>query len=204
MIPALLRLLALGVLLAAAGLPARSAGAEATGSRPTLAQALRQGGYVIFFRHGPAEEATRAGAIAALPPDLRECDGANRSLTEAGVAQVRATGQALRALGIPVGSVIASPSCRCVETAWYAFEQRPVLERELARTFGGGRALRRLLGTRPGAGTNTVVVGHVSNVLAAADTSIEQGDALLVQPLDDGTFRVVARVEPDGWAALDH
>jgi phosphohistidine phosphatase SixA len=179
-----------------------SAAAEAARPGPALAQALRQGGHVVFLRHGPADDAARPAAMTELPADLRDCDGMNRPLTEAGLAQVRTTGRALQRLAIPVGVVIASPSCRCIETAWYALGRRPQLEPDLARTHGGGATLRRLLGTRPAPGTNTVVVGHLSNVLAAANVSIEQGEALVVEPTGSGTFRVVAQVAPEDWSAL--
>jgi phosphohistidine phosphatase SixA len=171
---------------------------------PALAVALRRGGYVIFVRHGAADEGARPGAVAALPSDLRDCHGATRPLTDSGLAQARTIGEALRTLGIPVGSIITSPACRAIETAWYALARRPRLEDDLFRAGGGGATLRRLLGTRPGPGTNTVIVGHVSNILAATNVSIEQGEALVVEPAIDGTFRIVARVEPDGWMTLDH
>ena len=177
--------------------------AQAPAAPAALSASLRQGGYVIFFRHAEAEEAIRPGAVEALPADLRDCQGTNRPLTDAGLAQARAAGAAIRALRIPVGRLIASPSCRCVETAWYAFERRPETAADLARTAGAGEAMRRLLATPPGAGTNTVVVGHISNLLAVARVSIEQGDALVFEPLAGGGFRVVGRVAADGWSLLD-
>jgi hypothetical protein len=43
-------------------------------------------------------------------------------------------------------------------------------------------ALRRLLSEPPAAGTNTVLVGHVSNLSAAAQLSVAEGEAAIFRP----------------------
>jgi phosphohistidine phosphatase SixA len=54
-------------------------------------------------------------------------DGARqRNLTDAGRADARAIGAAIRALGIPIGRVLASPFCRTRETAELIFGRATV------------------------------------------------------------------------------
>jgi hypothetical protein len=43
-------------------------------------------------------------------------------------------------------------------------------------------ALRRLLATPPKPGTNTVLVGHLFNIQAAADIGLAEGEAAIFSP----------------------
>jgi phosphohistidine phosphatase SixA len=167
-----------------------------------LRDALRRGGFVIFFRHGAAEASQQPGARDHLPAALRDCYGVERPLTTRGVSEVRAVGAAFRALGLPVGQVLASPACRSIDTAWYAFGRVDGFEADLVQTRGAPATVRRLLGRPPAPGTNTVIVGHVSNTLAAVNVSPEEGEALVFAPGPGGEARLVARVPVDGWTAL--
>ena len=77
----------------------------------TLVEALRGGGYTLYFRHAATDwslqdEVREAG-------DWTSCDPSRmRQLSDAGRATARAVGKAIRALHIPVGKVLASPYCR--------------------------------------------------------------------------------------------
>lgn len=178
------------------------AGAQGPLTGSGLLDALRRGGFVIFFRHGAAETSEQLVTLDRLPPALRNCHAAQRPLTARGVTEMRAVGAAFRALGVPVGQVLASPACRAVETAWYAFGRVDGFESDLMQTRGAPAAVRRLLMTPPKPGTNTVIVGHVSNALAAVDLSPEEGEALIFAPEPGGQARLVARVLVDGWGSL--
>ena len=46
-----------------------------------------------------------------------------RNLTDAGRSEARAIGAAIKRLGVPVGSVMASPFCRTMETAQLIFDR---------------------------------------------------------------------------------
>lgn len=176
-----------------------------------LGEALRRGGYVLFVRHGQAITGHRPQAVIELPFEFRDCRAPARPLTETGVAQMRALGEAVRRLGVAIGRVLASPACRCIETAWYAFGRTEV-EPALMGLWGSDvaeedkrtrtAALRRLLATPPGQGTNTVLSAHVSNILAAANLSLAEGETLVFEPDGRGGFRLVGRVTADGWRAL--
>ncbi|WP_308636945.1 histidine phosphatase family protein [Paenibacillus silvisoli] len=83
---------------------------------PSLLNSLRQGGYILYVRHG---EATVGEDISRI--DFNDCS-TQRNLSEAGRRQAEKFGEALRSLQIPVQTpVLASPFCRAKETAELAF-----------------------------------------------------------------------------------
>src|SRR5215212_8100353 len=92
--------------------------AEAQLRGPALADALRKGGYVVFFRHA----ATDFSHEDTDTQNLRNCL-TQRNLTAAGRADARMIGRAFRSLRIPVGPVLASRYCRTRETARLAFQR---------------------------------------------------------------------------------
>ena len=126
-----------------------------------LLAALRAGGYVIYFRHADTDHSRQDQP----PVNVDDC-ARQRVLSEKGRQNSRAIGEAIRALEVPIGHVLASPLCRTVETAMLAFG---FVEKSMATREGGpelpgspGRyaALRVLLSTAPSAGRNTAIVGH--------------------------------------------
>ena len=96
----------------------------------------------------------------------------------------------IAALGIPIGEVLSSELCRTRETAELAFG-RTTLMPDLT-SFGTtesemeeqerAAALRHLLATPPAPGTNSVLVGHLFNIQAAANISLEEGEAAIFSP----------------------
>jgi phosphohistidine phosphatase SixA len=161
-------------------------------------EALRRGGYVIYFRHAATD-------MSQADTDLSRCE-TQRNLNEQGRADSRAIGEAFRSLGVPVGQVLSSGYCRARDTAQLAFGQA-----ELVREISGlpqsqreerTAALRRLLSTPPEGGTNTMIVAHGFNITAAAQISLAEGEAAIFAPAGAGQFTLVARVRPEEWAAL--
>jgi virginiamycin B lyase len=170
-----------------------------------LVDALRDGGYVIYFRHA----ATDFSQEDTDTRNLGNCS-TQRNLTTAGRADARAIGRSIRRLRIPVGAVLASRFCRTRQTARLAFGRvrttvdltslpSAATERERNRRV---RALRRLLATPPRERNNTVLVAHLFNIEAAANVSLEEGEAAVFQPRGRSRFRLVGRVLPREWAAL--
>jgi virginiamycin B lyase len=171
-------------------------------SEPSLAAALREGGYVIYFRHA----ATDPVPDDADPVVLSDC-GTQRNLSATGRRQSERIGRAIGMAGIPIGRVLASPFCRALDTARLAFGRARIAqvlenletapdESERERRVAG---LRRLLSTAPQPGTNTVLVAHGFNISAAADVTLSEGDAAVFRPRGEQGFRLVARVEPNEW-----
>jgi virginiamycin B lyase len=171
-----------------------------------LVMALRDGGYVVYFRHAATDFSQEDTDKSA---GLTNC-AKQRNLDPQGRGEARAIGRAFRALQVPVGQVLASRYCRTKETAMLAFGRaRPTWDltglpqaanaREETRRVA---ALRRLLGTKPRNGTNTVLVAHLFNIQAAAKLDLAEGEAAVFRPLGDGRFSLVARVSPAEWTRL--
>ena len=129
-----------------------------------------------------------------------------RNLSERGHA--RALGETIHALGIPIGTVLASPRCRTVETAMLAFgaaQKAPaVREGDPLRPGRPGRfpALRVLLSTPVAPGVNTVVVGHAYPYYTLVGGQyLSEGQADVLRPRG-ADFEVLARVDLAQWRAL--
>lgn len=163
---------------------------------PELLAMLRGGGYVLFFRHG----ATPDYAEAAITDDFADC-GRQRSLNSVGRAQAFAIGEAFRVLGIPIGDVIASPYCRCMDTARIAFGR--VQRADEVRSGGDADRLRARLSTTPPAGANLAIVGHGSASDLFGDEFLREAEAMVVRPQGAGKFDLVARVRAESWAQFE-
>jgi len=117
--------------LALATLPALSAQAQ---EQPTfntkvvspqaveLLTMLKEGGYVIYFRHGSTPDYREPKV-----EDFADCPK-QRNLNSIGRYQAFLIGEGFRNLGIPVGEVFSSPYCRCVDTARLAFGKYVILD----------------------------------------------------------------------------
>jgi broad specificity phosphatase PhoE len=173
-----------------------------------LAQALRAGGLVIVLRHG----ATSADQADAEPVDFDNI-AAQRNLNDKGKAAAVAFGTAFRQIGIPVGKVYTSRFNRAYETATLAgfkeIEKTPDLTyaRSAAsrdQYITSPEAFRKLLGTAPQPGTNTILVTHTPNIvdaLAKDWAEVKEGEASIFRPAN-GNYTLVARVQMDEWPRI--
>lgn len=185
-----------------------SALAELSGM--TLIEALRQGGYTIFFRH-EATNWSQSDHIEQLE-DWLSCDGSRvRQLSVTGRQNARATGEAMRKLEIPVTQVLASPYCRTMETArlMNLGEVRPsndVINMRVADYFGGRSAViataQALLSQTPEPDGNTVIVAHGNVASSATPVYPGEGEAVIFQSNAKGGFRFIGRLSPAQWRAL--
>jgi phosphohistidine phosphatase SixA len=194
---------ALRVVAAACALAAVShwgvAAAQATATEAVAL--LRGGGYVLYFRHAATDFAKNDAQMTSF----EDCS-TQRILTDRGREDARAIGAAIRALGIPIGQVRASPYCRTVETATLAFgraEKTQAARGGPAQPDGPERyaALRELLAQRPARGVNDVVVSHGNPFIAVAGPPyLAEGEAAVVEPRGV-EFLVVARIKVGEWPA---
>ena len=196
-------LLALALLGALAG-----CGGSGGADRPTgpleVVDRLGEGGYVVFLRHAATDHSQKD----RLGVPLTDCSG-QRNLNDAGRAQARSIGESWRALELPLGDVLASGYCRTRETAELAFGRATIvptltgIPAEMVGTYTGRvRALRRMLGTKPPAGENTVIVGHIANLEAATEVEIEEGDAAVFEPLGGSRSKLLAKLPASAWPQL--
>jgi phosphohistidine phosphatase SixA len=175
--------------------------------------ALKQGGFVVVFRHGKTD-ASSASAEDKSPLDLANCAD-QVMLSEAGQDQARAIGMAFASARIPVGKVLASGYCRALEMARLAFGHVEASDALLLPTFvpvAGAPAvapwpqrvatMKAMLATAPEAPTNTILITHFPNVRAALGVQIEFGDAVIVKPDAQGGARLVARIFASEWPSL--
>jgi phosphohistidine phosphatase SixA len=193
--------LSLALLMPAAAL-AQSATTPALGGAELLA-ALRAGGHILYFRHADTDHSQNDERMTSV----EDCT-TQRNLSERGREHARALGEAIRALGIPIGTVLASPLCRTVETAMLAFgaAQKAPAAREGGPLPPGspGRfpALRVLLSTPVPFGANTVVVGHgYPYYTLVGGQFLSEGEADVLRPRG-ADFEVLARVGLAQWRAL--
>ena len=194
-------------LLVAVGFVATPTSAQQTAPSAILPEsdlidALRRGGYVIYFRHA----ATNPEQADTIDPKLGRCE-AQRNLSAEGRRMAGEIGGAFKTLRIPVGKVVSSPYCRTVDTAMLAFGRNEV-SAALYFAMGVGKtereqqglALRQMLATPPAQGTNTVLVAHHLNLKEATGVwPKREGEAHVFRPRPDGGFDYVGEVSTEAW-----
>jgi len=173
-----------------------------------IARALRGGGLVMVVRHG------------ATFPDQADTDplnfdniAAQRNLNDKGKALAKAFGDALRQAEIPIGKVYTSKYNRAYETAVIAGFQD--IEKTTDVTEGGlivspnenarrAEAFRKMLAMAPAPHTNTMIITHQPNIVAALGKDwfdVREGEASIFRPAD-GSYKLVARVQMDEWPRI--
>jgi phosphohistidine phosphatase SixA len=173
-----------------------------------LAQALRAGGLVIVLRHG----STFPDQTDVQPLDFDNIV-AQRNLNDKGKADAVALGNAFRQIGAPVGKVYTSKFNRAYETATLAGFKQAEKIAEVTDTGPGmspgvaaanTEAFRKMIGTAPSAGTNTIIVTHKPNVVEALGkdwSEVKEGEASVFRPTN-GNYTLVARVQMDEWPRI--
>jgi phosphohistidine phosphatase SixA len=156
---------------------------------------LRGGVQVVLMRH----TITTPGVGDPAGFRLDDC-ATQRNLTDAG-RDARRVGAAFRERAIPVGRVLSSPWCRCLETSRLAFGGAEVwaplsnLFDNRAREAEQLRALREIAGRRP-TGRNLVLVTHGSVVQPLTGIQPAPGELVVLTPDGVGGFRIAGRLAP--------
>lgn len=181
------------------GVGASSGAAELAGD--AMLKALKDGGYIIYLRH----DRTDTSRSDTDPIDLNDC-AKQRPLSDAGRVHARLIGAVFKAIGIPVDQVFASPVCRSDETATLAFpEIKHTNPHALVYTLAlphedlgpAASELKKMLATPPRTGTNTVLVGHTTNLKEAAGLwPKHEGGALIFRPDGHGAFALAGSIDP--------
>ncbi|OGP73256.1 MAG: hypothetical protein A2Y80_01465 [Deltaproteobacteria bacterium RBG_13_58_19] len=171
-----------------------------------LAGAMQQGGYVIVFRHG----ATNRDQADTDPLNLDNI-AKQRLLSEPGKGVARQVGEAFKRLGIPLGKVYTSKFNRAAETGRLMSGGKVTSTVDV--TEGGlvvtpiendrrAEALKKMAGTRPEAGKNTLVVTHKPNIMDAFGRDwfdVKEGEASIFRPDSSGKAVLVGRVQAADW-----
>jgi hypothetical protein len=209
---ALLRAVLAYSALALAATPSHVAAQPSTAtvaSSPVLAgaalrDALRRGGYVLYFRHTSTDFGQNDDGMTSFDDCSKQ-----RNLTDKGRAEARAIGAVIARLKIPVGDVLASPYCRTLETARLLFGHVT-----MSMDVRGGPAtpptpdrydaLRKLLSTRLAGPTNLAIVSHGNPFYAVAGPPyLAEGEVAIVEPRGAEGFHIVAKITRDAWDSLD-
>jgi phosphohistidine phosphatase SixA len=170
-----------------------------------LIEALREGGLVILMRH----MSTDSFVPGAGAHDDRDC-ASQRNLDERGRQEARDVGAAFKSLGIPVGTVLTSPYCRCVETGTLIFGKgTPSEDLAVFDELSGsekearGKLIRKLLNTAPADGRNTIMITHTGTLLYSFGLETRpEGIAHIFRPAEFGNAIYLGRVAPKQWTAL--
>jgi phosphohistidine phosphatase SixA len=173
-----------------------------------IAQALRAGGLVLVVRHG----ATFADQADTDPLNFDNV-AAQRNLNDKGKTLAKAFGEALRQAGIPIGKVYTSKYNRAYETAVIA--GFPNIEKTADLTEGGlivspnesnrrAAAFRQMLAVAPKDHTNTILITHQPNIVAAFGKDwfdVKEGETSIFRPADGG-YKLIARIQMDEWPRI--
>jgi phosphohistidine phosphatase SixA len=182
-------------------------------SLPSLVEALRIGGNVIYMRHTTADVGRDVQGVGEW---WKKCGESHRMLSDKGRADAAQIGEAVRWLRIPISEVRCSEYCRAVETArllslgdpktdarlngwpaWKAVDPERGLERLAQGT-------RELLAARPAQG-NVLLVSHKQDFPDPSDqvlADLKDGECAVFAPDGRGGFALRGRIKVEDWAGL--
>jgi phosphohistidine phosphatase SixA len=179
---------------------------------PELVSGLKQGGYVVVFRHVATDDSQKD----IYPFDFDDMK-AQRQLSEKGREMARQIGAAVKKLGIPVGQIYTSRLNRAIETGKLLSgkDARPVdgltdsgagSASAMANPAGGnakaGLALRELVNAAPKVHTNTFIVTHKTNIADAFGKEagdVQEGEAFIYRSDGSAPSVFVTRVKATFW-----
>ncbi len=177
-----------------------------TADMKALVAEMKQGGYVIVLRHGATNRDQ-----ADTDPLNHDNISKQRLLSEKGREVAKQVGDTFKKLGIPLGKVYSSKFNRAVETGKLVSggSVTPTLD----VTEGGlvvtpiendrrAEALKKMAGTMPEAGKNTLIVTHKPNIMDAFGKDwfdVKEGEASVFRPDGSGKAVLAGRVQATDW-----
>jgi len=166
-------------------------------------RSLREGGHVFYLRHASTDFSQNDAGMKSY----EDC-ASQRNLTDKGRGEARAIGEHVKRLGIPIGTVLASPFCRTIETARLAFGKAQAMQ----EVRGGPsqpqdpkryEGLKKLLSTPVPKGENTVISSHANPFYALVGPPyLAEGEIAVVKPQGDSGFSIVGRIRVEDWQAI--
>jgi broad specificity phosphatase PhoE len=173
---------------------------------------LRTGGYVIYLRHTQTDQSTKDGDLT----NMSDCSK-QRILSKEGREAATKLGETFKALKLPVATTLTSQFCRAKETAQLMGFDKTTEIADLNNDGGEpgvskdeserrAVALRKLLAAPATPGKNTLIVGHVPNIRAAAGldfANMKEGEFTVFAPKQgEPGFEAVGRIAPDAFHKL--
>ncbi|MGY8632890.1 histidine phosphatase family protein [Bradyrhizobium sp. 14AA] len=181
---------------------------------PDLIASLKQGGYVLVFRHTATDDSQKD-----VYPFKVDDMGAQRQLSEKGRDAARRIGEAIGLLTIPIGDVYTSRLNRAIEAGKLISgrEVKPVdaltdssnasgsgMANPSGANAKAGSAVRQLVDAPPKAGTNTFLVTHKTNIADAFGKDagdVQEGEAFVYQANGSGLATFAGRIKSADWIA---
>lgn len=179
----------------AVGLALANTACTPTDEPTALLRQLQAGDLILYMRHAATEDMTetRRGAYD-------DCSW-QRNLSRAGREQASAVAAALPSLKLPIDTVIASPTCRTMDTARIAFgSARPEPALRGGRKPNGEidvAPITALWARVPPKGRLTIIVGHESPELGFRP-ALAMGESAVIRPNGSGS-EVIGRIPPQQW-----
>ena len=165
-----------------------------------LIELPRAGGLTLYSRH-TATDFSRDDVKSRSATDCAN----QRPLVDAGRDDARAIGAAIRALRIPIGDVLASPTCRTVETAQLIYGRATPTPAVRGSSSDGAsdrwESVRLLLRTAP-TRTNRAIASHGNPIFAVAGAPyLHEGETLVIKSIGND-FEIIARLDRTAWTRL--
>ena len=187
---------------------------HAAAETPELITSLKQGGYVLIFRHTATDDSQKE-----IYPFKFDDMSAQRQLSDKGRDMARQIGAAIKDLAIPVGDVYTSRLNRAIEAGKLISgrEVKPVdaltdssnasasgMANPTGANAKAGQAVRQLVDAPPKAGTNTFLVTHKTNIADAFGKEagdVQEGEAFVYKASGSGPATLAGRIKIADWTA---
>lgn len=188
----------------------RPAGADT----PELIASLKQGGFVLIFRHTATDDSQKD-----VYPFKFDDMSAQRQLSDKGRDMARQIGAAVKERAIPIGDVYTSRLNRAIEAGKLITgrEVKPVdaltdssnasasgMANPTGANAKAGQAVRQLVDAPPSAGTNTFLVTHKTNIADAFGKEagdVQEGEAFVYKAGSSGSATFAGRIKLADWTA---
>lgn len=188
----------------------RPAGADT----PELIASLKQGGFVLIFRHTATDDSQKD-----VYPFKFDDMSAQRQLSDKGRDMARQIGAAVKERAIPIGDVYTSRLNRAIEAGKLITgrEVKPVdaltdssnasasgMANPTGANAKAGQAVRQLVDAPPSAGTNTFLVTHKTNIADAFGNEagdVQEGEAFVYKAGSSGSATFAGRIKLADWTA---
>ncbi|BBO09164.1 histidine phosphatase family protein [Bradyrhizobium sp. TM102] len=186
----------------------------AAADTPELIASLKQGGYVLIFRHTATDDNQKD-----VYPFKFDDMSAQRQLSEKGRDMALQIGAAVKDLAIPIGDVYTSRLNRAIEAGKLISgrEVKPVdaltdssnasasgMANPTGANAKAGQAVRKLVDAPPKAGSNNFLVTHKTNIADAFGKEagdVGEGEAFVYKAGSSGPATFAGRLKPADWSA---
>ncbi|MBR0990970.1 histidine phosphatase family protein [Bradyrhizobium japonicum] len=184
----------------------------AAADTPELIASLKQGGFVLIFRHTATDDSQKD-----VYPFKFDDMSAQRQLSDKGRDMARQIGAAVKEHAIPIGDVYTSRLNRAIEAGKLITgrEVKPIdaltdssnasasgMANPTGANAKAGQAMRQLVDAPPRAGTNTFLVTHKTNIADAFGKEagdVQEGEAFVYKAGPSGSATFAGRIKFADW-----